>query len=255
MSVRVVIADDERLARARIRALLSGRPGYEIVAETNSGSTTLEAVSTLKPDLLLLDVQMPAGTGLDVLSQLDAPERPLTIFTTAYDRYALAAFEHHALDYLLKPFEDERFIDALVRAELVLEGRQMQVWRARLNALLLDTRPSAPVRRDEPLARFAVRSGDRLVMVPIDEVSRVESAGDYVRIVVSDTAHLVRITMQEVERRLDPDRFLRIHRSTIVQAAHVRELQTSEERTMVIMRDGTRLPVGRSYRQRLDRLR
>jgi two-component system LytT family response regulator len=255
VNIRVVIADDERLARSRIRALLTGRPGYEIVCETNSGSTTFEALTSLKPDLLFLDVQMPGGTGLDVLGQLEAHERPLTVFTTAFDKYALAAFEHHALDYLLKPFEDERFADALTRAELVLEGRQMKEWRVRLNQLLQESRESAPVRRDEPLQRFAVRTGDRIVMIPINDVSRIESAGDYVRIVVAGTAHLVRITMQEVERRLDGERFLRIHRSTIVQVAHVKELQTSEERTTVVMRDGTRLSVGRSYRPRLERLR
>ncbi|MCC7133883.1 MAG: response regulator transcription factor [Gemmatimonadales bacterium] len=250
--VRVVIADDERLARARIRALLTDRGRFEIVAECPSGAATLEAVRRLGPDLLFLDVQMPNGTGLDVLERLPRDERPLTIFTTAYDRYALAAFDHHAVDYLLKPFEDERFAEAVARAEAMLDRDRLRDWRDRVAALLVE------VAKDDdgddstrPIDRFAVRVADRTTIVPVSTVTWIEGAGDYAKLHGTGQPHLIRTTMQQLERRLDPRRFIRVHRSAIVQIELVSEVRTIDEATVLILRDGTRVPVGRRYRSRL----
>lgn len=250
--IRVVIADDERLARSRIRALLADRGRFEVVAECPSGTATLEAIRRLAPDLLFLDVQMPNGTGLDVMERLPREERPLTIFTTAYDRYALAAFDHHAVDYLLKPFDDERFAEAIARAEAMLDRDRLRDWRDRIATLLMEV-PRGDDEGDSshPIDRFAVRVADRTTIVPVSAVTWIEGAGDYAKLHGAGTPHLIRTTMQQLERRLDPRRFIRVHRSAIVQIDLVTEVRTVDEATVLVLRDGTRVPVGRRYRSRL----
>jgi len=228
--VRALVADDEAPARARITALLAARPGYRIVAETESGPATLEAVTRARPDLVFLDVQMPGLSGLDVWRRLPRAGRPVVIFTTAFDRYALDAFEARAIDYLLKPFTDERFEEALDRAARQLRG--------------VGGGAGPPF-----LERFAVRAGERVTIVPAAEVDWIEAARDYARLHVGPAVHPIRTTMQTLEARLDPSRFLRIHRSAIVQLSRVVGLEPySRNEDVVILRTGARIVGGRRYR-------
>ena len=255
-----VIADDEALARHRIVQLLRAHAEIRIVGECATGPTTLRAVRELSPDLLFLDVQMPGLTGFEVLAELAPEERPQVIFSTAYDEYALAAFEVHAVDYLLKPFADERFEEALARASRAVETERSAELQRRLRDLLAALGPQAAI-SDPPLEaegghleRFAVRKGDRVALLEAAAVDWVEAEGDYVSLHVGGKAHLIRATMRALEKRLDPGLFLRIHRSVIVRLDRVRHLQIGERGDyLVVLESGERLRVGPRYREALLR--
>lgn len=251
--IRIVIADDEPPARAKIRRFLTGGGGapgdldVTIVAEAASGLETIEAVERTRPDLLFLDVQMPEPDGFGVLAALDPDARPHVIFTTAYDEYAVRAFEVHAVDYLLKPFDEERFRTALERArQRIREGRREDD-EARL-ARWIDTARPGPAH----LQRILVRRGDTAVLLRVDEIDWIEAADNYVRIHAGGEAHLVRGTLTGYEARLDPARFARIHRSHIVNLDRVRTLHPwSHGDWLVVLHDGTELMLSRRYRDRL----
>lgn len=251
----VLVADDEAPARRRIVELLRGWESVRLVGQSATGPATLEAVRDLAPDLLFLDVQMPGLDGFEVLARLGTDERPIVIFSTAYDEYAIAAFEVHAVDYLLKPFADERFEDALRRAERALRSRRVWELHARLEELLggLGANPESEGSPAESgvryLRRFAVPEKDRHAVVEAGAVEWIEADGDYVTLHTDGKAHLLRGTMASLERRLDPVRFLRIHRSAIVQVDRVRELRSDEHGDYeVVLRGGRRLRVSRTYR-------
>lgn len=251
----VLIADDEPLARKRICELLRGRSAIRVLGQCATGTATVEGVRELSPDLLFLDVQMPGLSGFEVLAALRTEERPIVIFSTAYDEYALAAFEVHALDYLLKPYADDRFDEALRRAEQAFRAERMTEWHDRVQRLLADVavdsapRTVAPESRTAYLARFAVRKNDRLAVIDAAEVDWIEAARDYVRLHVGNEVHLLRAVMGDLERRLDPARFLRIHRSTIVQVKTIKELYSDQHGDHIaVLRGGTRLRVSRQYR-------
>jgi two-component system, LytTR family, response regulator len=258
---RVLIADDEAPARARVRDLLAEQSGYFVVAESDSGPSALQAMRTLAPELVFLDVQMPGHTGLEVLSQIEPHARPVTVFTTAFERYALDAFEASAIDYLLKPYTDERFFEALGRAELCLDGRTFKEWRGRLLNLLHGTagervsgeaNGGTPLAGERPIERFAVRQRDRIVLIDVRDVSWIEASRDYLELHVGTTRHLTRMTMQEAEERLDRGAFARIHRSTIVRLDDIAAIEPfSGSEDVAVLRDGTRLRVSRRYRQEL----
>jgi len=254
-SQRVLVADDEAPARERVMALLGEEGRYRRIAETDSGPATLRALLTDPPDLLFLDVQMPGMNGLEVMARVPPQGRPVTIFTTAFEQYALDAFEASAVDYLLKPYTDERFLDALGRAELLLRGRQLEDWRRRVSSLVLGVAgpEEADAEENLPLERFAVRQGDRLTLVDVRDVDWIEASGDYLELHTGKARHLVRMTMQEVEGRLDAG-FARVHRSAIVRLDRVAALEPygAGEETL-ILRDGTRLRVSRRYRNDLRR--
>jgi len=246
--LRVVVADDEPPARRRVRALLEREPGVEVVGEARDGGEAVAVVDELRPDLLFLDVQMPVATGFEVLAAI--PGRPpATIFVTAYDQYALRAFEVHALDYLLKPFDAERFRLTLARARERL-GHAPAVGDPRLLALLAELQP-----RRAFVERFAVRGSDgRIRFVCADEIDWVEAEANYARLHAGGRSHLLRETMTALEEKLDPARFLRIHRSTIVRLDRIQELEPLfQGEYLVRLRDGTRLTSGRTYRARLQR--
>ncbi len=247
---RALVADDEAPARARIAALLSGYPAWEIAGEAESGPGTLGAIARLQPDLVFLDVQMPGLSGIEVWRRVPPDHRPVVVFTTAYDRYALDAFEARAIDYLLKPFTDERFGEALSRAERLLSGGDIEAWKRRLLDLLDQAAiPGAVAGRGPPLERFAVRARDRVIIVAADDVDWIEAARDYARLHIGSATYLVRATMQGLEERLDSRRFLRVHRSTIVQLDRVIGLEPhSQNEDAVVLRDRTRLLTGRTYR-------
>jgi two-component system LytT family response regulator len=245
VTIRALIVDDEPLARGRLRTLLAGEPDVEVVGECGDGLEAVAAVEELSPDLLFLDVQMPALDGFAVLEALDADRLPAVVFVTAHDRYALRAFEVHALDYLLKPFDRDRFRKALGRARAQIAGAE---GGGKLPALLADARA-----RRQPADRLVIKSAGRVFFLRTEEIDWVEAAGNYVRLHCGGDAHLLRETMNGLEARLDGQRFLRVHRSTIVNVDRIRELQAwFHGDYLVILRDGTQLTLSRGYRPRVQ---
>jgi two-component system LytT family response regulator len=245
-----VVADDEVLARERLRALLEAEPDIEVVGEAGNGRETVASIQELQPDLLFLDVQMPVLDGLGVVEAVGAEKMPAVIFVTAYDRYALQAFEVHALDYLLKPFDRARFQKALDHAREQLAREKTAGLSDRLVALLEDV----PGNR-KTLDRLVIKSAGRVFFVKTDEIDWIEAAGNYARIHVGSEAHLLRETMSALEEKLDGNKFVRIHRSTIVNLERIQELQPwFHGDYVVILRNGRQLTLSRGYRQRMQEL-
>ena len=245
---RILIADDEPLARERLKMLLVGQEGFEVVGECHDGPSTIDAIRRTKPDLVFLDVQMPGANGFDVVSALGEEELPLFVFVTAFDTYALKAFDVHALDYLLKPFDRDRFLQALARARQQLERPSNSDLRSRLLALVRDLEP-APQR----LERFVIKSGGRVFFVRADEIDWIEAAGNYVKLHVGTETHLLRETMNAVEAQLPRETFYRIHRCHIVNIERVKELQPwFNGEYVVFLRTGARLTLSRGYREKLQ---
>jgi two-component system, LytTR family, response regulator len=245
---RVLIADDEPLARERLRMLLDGQDGLEIVAECQDGLDAIAAIRRTTPDLVFLDVQMPGASGFDVVSALGSGHLPLFVFVTAFDKYALKAFDVHALDYLLKPFDRDRFLQTLARARQQLERPSNGDLRRRLLALVRDLEPTPP-----RLERFVIKSGGRVFFVRADEIDWIEAAGNYVKLHVGTDTHLFRETMNAVEAQLPPETFYRIHRCHIVNIERVKELQPwFNGEYVVFLRTGARLTLSRGYREKLQ---
>jgi two-component system, LytTR family, response regulator len=248
---KVLVVDDEPLARERLTSLLSQEPDVELVGPARDGEEAITAIHDDSPDLVFLDVQMPQMNGFDVIDAVGTDKMPLVIFVTAYDQHALKAFQVRALDYLLKPFDRERFGDALQRARKQLDREETGDLGRRLLALVKD------LRRDQPRSdRLVVKSGGRLFFLRTDEIDWVEAAGNYVRLHVGPASHLLRETMNAIEGRLDPEKFFRIHRSRIVNMERIQELQPwLNGEYAVLLRTGTRLTLSRGYREKLqDRL-
>jgi two-component system, LytTR family, response regulator len=249
--IKVLVADDEPLARERLASLLSQEADIEVVGQARDGEEAITAIHDDTPDLVFLDVQMPQMNGFDVIEAVGTDKMPLVIFVTAYDQHALKAFQVRALDYLLKPFDRERFRDALSRARKQLDRDENGDLGRRLLALVKD------LRRDQPKSdRLVVKSGGRLFFLRTEEIDWVEAAGNYVRIHVGPASHLLRETMNAIEGRLDPEKFFRIHRSRIVNMERIQELQPwLNGEYAVLLRTGTRLTLSRGYREKLqDRL-
>jgi two-component system LytT family response regulator len=250
MSLRVIIADDEVLARERIRSLLAREADVEVVAECRDGHETIAAVRRFRPQLLFLDVEMPEVDGFGVLHALGPDNLPVVIFTTAYNQYAVQAFEMHALDYLLKPFTQERFGAALRRARVHLEEDKGHDFAERLLTLLSDIQ-----REPKALDRLVIKSGGRVIFLKAEEIDWVEAAANYVCLHVGKESHLLRDTMNSFEAKIDPQRFMRIHRSIIVNLEKIRALQPCNNgEYIVILENGKELSLSRSYRDRLEAL-
>jgi two-component system LytT family response regulator len=247
-TIKTLVVDDEPLARERVLSLLNGESGIEVLGECRDGQEAIAAIRQLSPDLVFLDVQMPGANGFEVLSAVGVDHMPMVIFVTAYDQHALKAFEVRALDYLLKPFDRERFQSALQRARTSIEQQETGDLGRRLLALVKDLRPAAP-KSD----RIVVKSAGRLFFLRADEIDWIEAAGNYARLHVGSEAHLLRETMTSLEGRLDPERFFRIHRSRIVNMERIQELQPwFNGEYVVILRNGTRLTLSRGYREKLQ---
>jgi two-component system LytT family response regulator len=245
--IRTLIVDDEPLGRERIRTLLAGDPDIEVVEECPDGHRAIAAIKRSKPDLVFLDVQMPEVDGFAVLNAIAGDYTPVIVFVTAYDRYAVQAFEVHALDYLLKSFDRDRFQAALQRAKQEVHRSKKGVITERLAGLLEDLQA-----KDERLTRLVVKSGGRIVFLRVEEIDWVEAADNYVRVHAGRESHLIRETLQSLEGRLDQGTFLRIHRSTLVNLDRIRELQPMFHGDYVVkLQDGTELTLSRSYRERL----
>jgi two-component system LytT family response regulator len=250
-TLRVLIVDDEPLARQGIRRRLEPRPDVAILDECGGGKQAVAAIQALRPDLVFLDVQMPGLDGFGVIRALGASSMPAVIFVTAYDEHALRAFEVHALDYLLKPIDDERFDAALEHARDALRTRSISALARRLDALTTE-------RAEQPqgyLQRIAVKSGGRIVLVAAQDVDWIEAADNYVRLHAAGTEHLLHASLSSLEARLDPRAFLRVHRSAVVRVERIRELRAlSHGEYRLVLADGTELTSGRRYRAGLERL-
>ena len=247
-TVRVLIADDEPLARERLRTLLAGEDWLEVTAESQNGLEAAECILRHQLDLVFLDVQMPGATGFEVIEAVGPERMPLVVFVTAFDKYALRAFDVHALDYLLKPFDRERFQQALTRARQQLERKSTGDLERRLLELMQDLKGP-----QQKLERFVIKSGGRVFFVRADEIDWIEAAGNYVKLHVGADAHLFRETMNALESRLDADIFFRIHRSHIINIERVKELQPwFNGEYVVFLKNGTRLTLSRGYREKLQ---
>lgn len=247
MRIRTVIVDDEPLARKRLADLLAEIHDVEVLAECTNGEEAIRTIEETRPDLLFLDVQMPEIDGFDVLHAIGVGCVPAVIFVTAYDQFALRAFEAHALDYLLKPFDDERFAASLQRARERIRQQQFGDVDRRLLALLNEARPDRG-----HIQRLVVPSGHRSIFIRTDDVDWIEAERNYIRIHVRGQAHLLRENMSRIESALDPSKFCRIHRSTIVNIDRIHAVESlARGEYLVTLHDGTKLTSGRSYRQNL----
>jgi len=252
--IRTVIADDERLAREKLRLLLKPEPQVNIVAECKDGRETVAAIRVAKPDLLLLDIQMPDLDGFQVLAEVLPAEMPVVIFTSAYDQYAIRAFEAHALDYLLKPFDQERLHHAMERAREELRKVQDREVTHRILDLLSQVRTE---KRPVPDAdrRLIIKTKGRVVFLDLDEIDWVGASANYVRLNVGKESYLLRETITRTAERLDPRHFVRIHRSTIVNVRKIKELiPVNSGEYVVVLRSGKELSCSRGYRTGLQQM-
>jgi two-component system LytT family response regulator len=250
MKLRTLIVDDEALARERLRAFLASESDLEIIGECTDGVEAIEVLEREQPDLLFLDVQMPELDGFGVLEAARPARPPVVIFTTAFSQHALKAFEVHALDYLLKPFDRDRLRLALERARERCRQKQSGALNEKLTALLAEMRPASPV-----VDRLVVKTSGKVVLVKTADIDWIEAADNYVSLHVGNETHLLRETMNALEGRLNPKVFLRISRSTIVNLERIKELQPMFHGDYtVILRNGTRLSLSRSHRDRLQHL-
>jgi two-component system LytT family response regulator len=250
MNYRAVVIDDEPLARRGIISRLRPYPQFQVIAECANGEDALNAIAEHRPDLIFLDVQMPEMDGFEMLENLPLDERPAVIFLTAFDHYALRAFEVHATDYLLKPIDDVRFTEAIERVQHRLQMERDNTLGERLESLLTDLHTK---RSSGNQQRFAIRNGRRVFFVSASDVEWIEAQGDYAALHVNGKTHLLREPLHILERRLDAAMFIRIHRSTIVRLDRIAEMQALANRDCLLrLKDGTSLRVSRSYSDRLQ---
>ena len=248
--IKILIVDDEPLARQRIRMLLKGLEHVEIVGECPDGLSAVDSILDLKPDLVFLDVQMPEFDGFDVVHTIGPNRMPVVIFVTAYDQYAVKAFDVHAVDYLLKPFERSRFQIALQKAVREIGIRQKRIhgknMRALMSSLMIENRF-----RD----RIIIKSAGQTSVIKTGQIDWIESAGNYVKINTGNESHLLRHTMKQMEIRLNDKLFIRTHRSVIVNLERVREYKPGQYGDyIIILRNGARLPLSRRYKNEFLKL-
>jgi two-component system LytT family response regulator len=246
MTIRTLVVDDEPLARARLVDLLAVEQDVEVIGECKDGPEAIAAIVRLCPDVVFLDVQMPAADAFQVLATLDPGRMPLVIFVTAYEQHALKAFDVQAIDYLLKPYDNDRFRHALDRARAQLQQKQ----RSDLGTRLLEMATQTHIL---PSDRVMVKSGNRLLFWRLAQIDWIESEGNYVRLHLGSESHLLRETMTALEARLDPARFMRIHRSRIVNVERIRKIEPGENGDYTLtLSNGVALTLSRSYRARLE---
>jgi two-component system LytT family response regulator len=246
--IRVLVVDDEPLARGMVREMLANDPEAEIVGECSNGREAITAIRSLTPDLIFLDVQMPEFGGFDVLESLKNEHLPRVIFVTAYDQYAVRAFDVHALDYLLKPFDRERFMTAWERAKVHISKEQFDRRDQHIMALLEELKAGTRY-----IERLVVKTAGRVFFLDINDIDCIESEGNYVRVHTGLKSYLLRETISGLESQLDPKKFLRIHRSAIVKLDKIKELQPwFHGEYHVILESGKQLTLSRNYRANLQ---
>lgn len=248
--IRTIIADDEPVARARVARLLQQDPEIELVAECRNGSEAIEAVNKHKPDLMFLDVQMPQVNGFEVVQQLGKERMPFVVFVTAHDQYALKAFDVNAVDFLLKPYDDDRFHASLSKAKKWMDMR----FSSKLTGKLMDLMREHMHANSEYTETIVIRERGREWRVGVDDLVFMRAEGNYLHLQLKDRHHLYRMTMNAVETELDPSRFLRIHRSYIINMAHVRSHRYSGNNEFIFsMNNGERIVSGRSYKEHISK--
>lgn len=260
--VRTLVVDDEPEAREGLVRLLRADPDVDIVGECGSGRDAVKAIATLSPDIVLLDIQMPELNGFEVLSALSPASAPVIIFVTAFDVYALRAFEAHAIDYLLKPFSDARFADAMLHAKQQVQQRRIGEIGQQFASLLQDTSPDtptpaaeqSPTSTTEYLERIVVRHERELSFVRVADIDWIGAEDYYAKLYVGGQTHLIRETMQQLETKLPPRQFVRIHRSTIVNVDRVKLIRPyARGGHVVVLHDGRKLIMSRGRREALER--
>jgi two-component system, LytTR family, response regulator len=250
-SLRAIVVDDEKPARMRLIELLEREPDVDVVATAADGREALDVLRRVKPDLLFLDVQMPQLDGFGVLQQLAPEELPVTILVTAYDKYAIQAFDAHAIDYLLKPFSDQRFDNAIKRARKYIASADVRAQADELTAAAEERRSVDA--RSGFLERLVLKSNGSITFLDIDEVDWIEAAGVYIYLHVGARSHLYRSSVTQLLQRLDPRRFVRVHRSAAVNTARIRELRPITHGDFaLILKDGTELTLSRAYRSQVE---
>jgi two-component system LytT family response regulator len=255
--ISALIVDDEKPARQRLRDLLEKRPEVSVAGECASGAEAVRLIRETGPELLFLDIQMPLMGGFEVIKEVGAGSMPVTVFVTAYDAYAVRAFEASALDYLLKPYSDERFDQCLTRALAHVRTQKREEMSRRLISVLAQNHEGEQAFGARPsathLERLLVKVGGRVLFLPAEEIDWIEAAGVYVEIHAGSRKFLHRASLGELEESLDPQRFIRIHRSSIVNIQRVRELYPHSHGDYVaVLKDGTQLKLSRSYRPKLE---
>ena len=246
---RAVIVDDEPLARTRIRRFLSEEPDMEVVGECADGAQAVDLIRELAPEVVFLDVQMPKMDGIEVIRQIGAHNLRTVVFVTAFNHYAVQAFEAEAVDYLLKPFDRRRFQEALQRIRRRLTEYSHETLSEQIEQLVKRFQPSSPY-----LQRLVIRSEGSILLVRVEDVDWLEAAGNYVCVHLGKRNHIVRDSLAHLEKQLDPARFLRVHRSTMVNLDRIRELRpTFQGDYKVVLLSGDILPLGRKYREALTR--
>jgi len=241
--MRVLLVDDEPLARKRVRRFLRTEADFEVLEDCENGEQAIAAIGKYSPDVIFLDVQMPSVSGFDVINAIGAERMPFTVFTTAYDQYAIRAFEAQALDYLLKPISRIRFQAVLERVRGAVRQKRQQLDTQLFDVLLRQQVSS------RSLTRILIKSEGRTVVLNAGEIDWIQAEGNYVRVNTGTTSHLLRQTLAHMEGHLDANRFLRIHRSTIVNIDRVNELRPASHGDFVLLlRDGKRLRLSRTYR-------
>jgi len=247
MKINTLIVDDEPLARDRVRRFLRDEHDIQIIGECGNGREAVRAIKEQRPDLVFLDIQMPEKNGFEVVKALDEKAMPAVIFVTAYDQYAIQAFDVHALDYLLKPFNRERLHKAVEHARSQIETKRIGQLDERLASLIKDLKTEKKY-----LERLVVKSVGRVFFLKVDDIDYIEAAGNYVKLHAGRESHMIRETMNGIEAKLDPDKFFRIHRSTVVNIDRIKELHPMFSGDYaVILRNGTELALSRNYRERL----
>jgi two-component system LytT family response regulator len=248
VQAKVLIVDDEPLARDRIRDMLKGDREIRIVGEARNGREAVEAMTAHAPDLVFLDVQMPDMDGFEALKALRVKRMPLVIFVTAYDQHAVRAFDVHAIDYLMKPFDRKRFAKALDHAKDQMKRPADEADTGSIIRLLEELKVGTRY-----LERFAIKIGEKVLFVRVEEVDSIEAEGNYVRLNVGNASHLLRDTINSVESQIDPRSFVRIHRSTIINMNRVKELQAwTRGEYRVVLHSGASYKLSRGYREHFD---
>lgn len=253
--IKTVIVDDETLARTRIRRLLEQIEDIQITAECKNGLEAVEFFQKEEADLVYLDIQMPELNGFEVLEKLPFDKLPVIIFVTAYDKYALKAFDVHAVDYLLKPFDDDRFYESLNYAKDIISFKEKNSLSGKINNLISDYMNRERNSKSDYLERITIKTSGRFYFIQTSDISRIKAAGKYLNILTGDKEHLVRKTMNEIESKLDPSRFVRIHRSTIVNIDQIKEMQHWYKSDYIItMKNGEKFTSSRTYKQNVEKV-
>ena len=266
--IRVLIVDDESLARKALLMMLNKDPQVEVIGECRNGREAVTMIREQSPDIVFLDIQMPGKDGFQVIEEVGTERMPVTVFVTAYDKYALQAFEAHALDYLLKPFDQDRFNNTLLRAKTSIRQRKLDKMSESLFAVVNDMKSTTgepsfqddnrnPATSDtyEPIDRVTIKSGGRIYFLKVEEIDWVEGAGDYLSIHAGSQSHLIRESMGNFYAKLDPKKFLRIHRSAIVKIECIKDIRPLFKGEYdITLTNGKRLNSSKSYRHHLQKL-